>query len=131
MWKLIFSEMNPLFGFTIGGLMMVFIVIVVVFSFLGTFVSPTSEKSIIKNVDSALNLNDPNICLNFDDYQNCIGNIAYMEKNPEICVNFIDDEKNQYDCLSQFFRKYGDRICDYVSEKYRTDCIDQAQNYNK
>ena len=122
--------MNPMSGFTIGGLMMVFIVIVVVFSFLGTFVSPTSEKSILKNVDSALNLNDPHICLNFDDYENCISNIAYMKKNPEICVNYIDNEKHQYDCLSQFLRKYKDRICDYVSEKYHTDCIEQAKNYD-
>ncbi|MCE9651812.1 MAG: hypothetical protein K8Q89_01945 [Nitrosarchaeum sp.] len=123
--------MNPLFGFTIGGLMMLFVVIIVVFSFIGTFVSPTSEKSIFKNVNSALNLNDPQMCVNFNDYQNCVSNIAYMEKNPKLCVAFIDDEKNQYDCLSKFFQKYKEKICDYVGEKYHADCIEQAGNYYK
>jgi len=123
------NRMAPLLGFTIGGLMMLSVVIIVAFSAIDSLGFSSSEKSIAKKVDSALNLDNPQMCLNFDEPQFCVSNIAYMKRDPGMCVSLLEDEKDQYDCLSKFFRKYQERVCDYVSEIYYSDCMIEAQNW--
>lgn len=120
--------MKPLLGFTIGGLMMLSVVTVMAFSAIDSL-GVSSEKSISKEVDSTLNLDNPQMCLNFDDPQFCVSNIAYMKREPGMCVSLLEDEKDQYACLSQFFRKYQERVCDYVSDNYYSDCMIEAQNW--
>ena len=120
--------MKPLFGFAIGGLMMLSVVIVMAFSAIDSL-GFSSEKSISKEVDSTLNLDNPKMCLNFDNPQFCVSNIAYMKREPGMCVSLLEDEKDQYDCLSQFFRKHQESVCDYVSDNYYSDCMIEAQNW--
>ncbi len=121
--------MPNLIGFTIGGLMMLSVVMFIAFSAIDSLGFSSSEKSIAKEVDSVLDLDNPQMCLNFDEPQFCVSNIAYMKRDPGMCVSLLDDEKDQYDCLSKFFRKYQGRVCDYVSEKYYSDCMIEAQNW--
>ena len=124
--------MSPMFGFTIGGLMMLSVVIIAAFSAIDSLgFSSSSDKSITKKVDSALNLDDPQMCMNFDDPKFCISNMAYLNKDPGMCVSLLEDEKDQYDCLSKFFRKYQERVCNYVSENYYSDCMIEAQNWKR
>jgi len=120
--------MAPLLGFTIGGLMMLTVVIFAAFSAIDSL-GFSSEKSIAKEVDSIINLDNPQMCMNFDEPQFCVSNIAYMNKDPGMCNSLLEDEKDQYDCLSKFFRKYQERVCDYVSETYYSDCMIEAQNW--
>ena len=88
--------MSPMFGFTIGGLMMLSVVIIAAFSAIDSLgFSSSSDKSITKKVDSALNLDDPQMCMNFDDPKFCINNMAYLKKDPEMCVSLLEDEKDQ------------------------------------
>ncbi len=125
------SKMKPLFGFTIGGLMMLSVILVIIFSVIDSLGFSSSEKSIAKKVDSALNLDNPEMCFNFDEPQFCVSNIAYMKKDPGMCVSLLEDEKDQYDCLSKFFRKYEEKVCGYVSESYYSDCMIEAQNWKR
>ncbi len=104
------SKMTPFFGFTIGGLMMLTVVIVIAFSAIDSL-GFSSEKSISKEVDSVLDLEDPQTCLNFDDPLVCVSNIAYLNKEPRMCVSLLEDEKDQYVCLSNFFRTFQERVC--------------------
>jgi hypothetical protein len=121
--------MTPLFGFTIGGLMLLSLVLVAAFSAIDSLGFSSSEKSIAKEVGSTLNLDNPQMCLNFNDPQLCVSNIAYMKKDPEMCVSLLENENDQYDCLSKFFRLYQERVCNYVSANYYSDCMIEAQNW--
>ncbi|MFQ5497001.1 MAG: hypothetical protein ACE5DU_03845 [Nitrosopumilus sp.] len=121
--------MNALFGFTIGGLMMVAVVMVIALSVIGSFTSASSEKSMIKEVNSALNLDNPKMCLNFDNPTQCVSTFAYMKRTPQMCMSFLEDESNQFECLSKFFRKYQERVCDYVSEDFVESCLIEAQKW--
>ena len=120
--------MKPMLGFTIGGMLMLSVVVVAALSAVNSF-GLSSDKSIAKEVDSTLSLDNPKMCLNFDDPQFCISNIAYMKRDPGICVSSLEDEKDQYDCLSKFFRKYQERVCNYVSDSYYSECMIEAQNW--
>ncbi len=122
--------MAPLFGFTIAGLMMLTVVMFAAFSAIDSL-GFSSEKSIAKEVDSALILDNSQMCMNFDEPQFCVSNIAYMNKDPGMCVSLLEDEKDQYDCLGKFFRKYQEKVCDYVSETYYSDCMIEAQNWKR
>jgi len=122
------TKMTPFFGFTIGGLMMLTVVIVIAFSAIDSL-GFSSEKSISKEVDSALDLEDPQMCLNFDEPLVCVSNMAHLNGKPAMCVSLLDDEKDQYDCLSIFFRTYQEGVCEYVSENYYSDCMIEAQNW--
>ncbi len=122
--------MAPLFGFTIAGLMMLTVVMFAAFSAIDSL-GFSSEKSIAKEVDFALILDNSQMCMNFDEPQFCVSNIAYMNKDPGMCVSLLEDEKDQYDCLGKFFRKYQEKVCDYVSETYYSDCMIEAQNWKR
>jgi len=122
--------MAPLFGFTIAGLMMLTVVMFAAFSAIDSL-GFSSEKSIAKEVDSALILDNSQMCMNFDEPQFCVSNIAYMKKDPGMCNSLLEDEKDQYDCLGKFFRKYQEKVCDYVSETYYSDCMIEAQNWKR
>ncbi len=122
--------MTPFFGFTIGGLMMLTVVIVIAFSAIDSL-GFSSEKSIAKEVDSALDIEDPQMCMNFDEPQFCVSNIAYMKKDLGMCNSLLTDEQDQYECLSKFFRIYQERVCEYVTENNYSKCIVEAQNWKR
>jgi len=122
--------MKPFFGFTLAGIMMLSIVVVASFSVMGNLgLSSSSEKSISKEVDSALNLDNPQMCLNFDDPQFCVSNFAYMKRDPGLCNSMLDDEKQQYECISKFFRKYQEQACTFVSDNYHSQCMIDIQQW--
>jgi len=50
------------------------------------------------------------MCKKFDNPQECIINFVYMKKSSQTCLSCIEDEENQYECLSKFFRKFQDRV---------------------
>ena len=108
---------------------MIAVVMVIALSVIGSFTSASSEKSVIKEVNSALNLDNPKMCKNFDDPTQCVSNFAYMKRTPQTCVSFLDDESNQFECLSKFFRKYQDQVCNYVSEDFYEKCMVEAQKW--
>lgn len=110
---------------------MISTILIMIFSTLDTFASPSSEKSVIQNVNSALNFDNPQMCENFDDVDNCIGQFAYVQKNPRICTSYIEDKESQYDCISNFFRKYQEKACYFVDEEFKDRCINEVQNYYK
>lgn len=122
--------MKPFFGFTIAGIMMLSVVLVTAFSVMGNLgVSPTSDNSAQKQVNSVANMDNPEICLQFDNPNEHISSFAVLKKNPQLCVNYIDDEKLEYDCLSNFFRPIQDRVCEYVSDSYYEQCLIDAKDY--
>ena len=123
--------MRPFFGFTIGGIMMLMVVVVAAFSAIDRLGFSSSEQSISQEVDSALNLDDPQMCMNFDEPQFCVSNIAYMKKDPGMCNSVLTDEQDQYECLATFFRIYQERVCDYVTENNYSKCIVEAQNWKR
>ena len=123
--------MKPLFGFTIGGIMMLTIVVVAAFSAIDRLGFSSSEPSISQEVDDALNLDNPQMCLSFDEPQFCVSNIAYMKKDPGLCNSLLSDEQDQYECLGKFFRIYQERVCDYVTDNYYSKCITDAQNWKR
>ena len=111
--------------------MMLTIVIVAAFSAIDRLGLLSSETSISQEVDSALNLDNPQMCLNFDEPKSCVSNIAYMKKDPGMCNSLLTDEQDQYECLGNFFRIYQERICDYVTENNYSKCIAEAQNWKR
>ena len=121
--------MKHSFGFTIAGIMMLSVVIVAALSALDILGFSSSEKSITKVVDSALSLDNPEMCMNFDDPQFCISNIAYMKRDPGICNSLLEDKQQQYECLSKFFRTYQESVCDFVSEDYYSKCMIDVQQW--
>ena len=120
--------MKALFGFTVGGIMMTSVILIMVFSMLGTFVSQDSKKSVIQNVNSVLNLDSPEMCRNFSDEENCIGQFAYLKRDPNVCISYIEDKESQYDCISNFFRKYKEKACNFLDAKYHDRCITDIEN---
>ncbi|AJW70945.1 conserved exported protein of unknown function [Nitrosopumilus adriaticus] len=123
--------MNPMFGFTIGGIMMIAVIMVLAFSIIGSFTSVSSEKSLVKEVNSALRMDEPDMCMKFDNPQECISNFAYMKRSPQTCLSYIEDEENQYECLGKFFRKFQDRVCNYVAPDFYDKCIVEAQKWKQ
>ena len=79
------TELKPFFGFTIAGIMMLSVLVVFAFSAIDTLGFSSSEKSISKEVYSALILDNAEMCMDFDDPQFCVSNIAYMKKDPGMC----------------------------------------------
>ncbi len=53
-----------------------------------------------------------------------------FKKSVSASVPTVEGTRPQYDCLSKFFRKYQERVCDYVSDAYYSDCMIEAQNWN-
>ena len=98
--------MEPFFGFTIVGIMMLSVVLVSAFSALDILGFSSSEKSITKEVEAGRRWDNPKMCMNFDDPQFCVSNIPYMKRDPGICNSLLEDKQQQYECLSKFFRKF-------------------------
>ena len=123
------TVVNPFFGFSIAGFVVAIMIVVMVFSSLDVFTSNTSENSVRNEVNSAVNMDSPKTCAKFDDPEDCISNFASIKNNPQLCVDFIDDEKLQYDCLSNFFRSIQDKVCTYVSDNYHEQCLKDAKDF--
>ncbi|WP_179372805.1 hypothetical protein [Nitrosopumilus ureiphilus] len=121
--------MNPMFGFIIGDLMMA-VIMVITFSIIGSFTSISSKKSLVKEVNSALNMDEPKMCTKFDNPQECIGNFTYVKRNPQACLPYMEDEENQYECLNKLFQKFQDRVCNYMSADFYDKCIIETQKRN-
>ena len=110
---------------------MLIVVVVAAFSGIDRLGFSSSEKSISEEVDYAMNLGDSQMCMNFDEPQFCVSNLAYMKKDPGMCNSMLTDEQDQYECLGKFFRIYQERVCDYVSDNYYSKCLAEAQNWKR
>ena len=121
--------MNPALGFTIGGFVVVLVIVMMVFSSLDFFTSDASENSVKGEIKKVANMDDPEICLNFDNPNECITSFSVLKKNPQLCVDYIEDEELEYACLSDHFRAIQDRVCNYVSDSFYEQCLIDAKDF--